>query len=112
MRRICSAGHRCGAGRHAFESLRRGAHVVALDTDVAELQSVSAMFAAMAEAGFSVIVAGTPFDQTCATDMREDVTFNAQKIEAGFSGNFEGGLICRPAPTFFEGGLFSKGGHE
>jgi SAM-dependent methyltransferase len=41
----------CGAGRHAFESLRRGAHVVALDTDLAELKSVSAMVAAMDEAG-------------------------------------------------------------
>jgi SAM-dependent methyltransferase len=41
----------CGAGRHAFEVLRRGAHVVALDTDMAELSRVSAMFAAMSEAG-------------------------------------------------------------
>jgi SAM-dependent methyltransferase len=41
----------CGAGRHAFEVLRRGAHVVALDTDIAELRQVSAMFAAMAEGG-------------------------------------------------------------
>jgi SAM-dependent methyltransferase len=41
----------CGAGRHAFEALRRGAHVVALDTDAAELRQVSAMFAAMREAG-------------------------------------------------------------
>ncbi len=41
----------CGAGRHAFESLRRGAHVVALDTDLAELKSVGAMVAAMDEAG-------------------------------------------------------------
>ena len=41
----------CGAGRHAFEALRRGAHVVALDTDAAELRRVSAMFAAMHQAG-------------------------------------------------------------
>jgi SAM-dependent methyltransferase len=41
----------CGAGRHAFEVLRRGAHVIALDTDQAELRQVSAMFAAMHEAG-------------------------------------------------------------
>ncbi len=40
----------CGAGRHAFEALRRGAHVVALDTDRDELRQVSAMFAAMREA--------------------------------------------------------------
>jgi SAM-dependent methyltransferase len=41
----------CGAGRHAFEALRRGARVVAMDTDGAELAAVSAMFAAMSEAG-------------------------------------------------------------
>jgi SAM-dependent methyltransferase len=41
----------CGAGRHAFEVLRRGAGVVALDTDSGELQQVAAMFAAMSEAG-------------------------------------------------------------
>ena len=41
----------CGAGRHAFEVLRRGAHVVALDTDEAELRQVAGMFAAMHEAG-------------------------------------------------------------
>jgi SAM-dependent methyltransferase len=41
----------CGAGRHAFEALRRGAHVVALDTDQGELRQVAAMFAAMREAG-------------------------------------------------------------
>ncbi len=40
----------CGAGRHAFEALRRGAAVVAMDTDQGELASVSAMFAAMAQA--------------------------------------------------------------
>jgi SAM-dependent methyltransferase len=41
----------CGAGRHAFEALRRGAHVVALDTDESELRQVTNMFAAMGEAG-------------------------------------------------------------
>jgi SAM-dependent methyltransferase len=41
----------CGAGRHAFEALRRGADVVALDRDRAELAQVTGMFAAMREAG-------------------------------------------------------------
>ena len=41
----------CGAGRHAFEALRRGAQVVALDLDPGELRSVAAMVAAMQEAG-------------------------------------------------------------
>src|SRR5215471_15262237 len=41
----------CGAGRHAFEAGRRGASVVALDTDRTELARVAAIAAAMAEAG-------------------------------------------------------------
>jgi SAM-dependent methyltransferase len=41
----------CGAGRHAFEVLRHGAQVVALDTDERELDQVSAMFTAMHESG-------------------------------------------------------------
>src|SRR5271165_4295315 len=41
----------CGAGRHAFEAARRGAEVVALDTDHGELERVCAVAAAMAEAG-------------------------------------------------------------
>lgn len=41
----------CGAGRHAFEAARRGAHVVAFDYDRAELKDVAALFAAMDSAG-------------------------------------------------------------
>lgn len=41
----------CGAGRHAFECLRRGAVVVALDADPLELKGVCGLMAAMAEAG-------------------------------------------------------------
>jgi SAM-dependent methyltransferase len=41
----------CGAGRHAFEALRRGARVTAFDYDEAELKDVAAMASAMAETG-------------------------------------------------------------
>jgi SAM-dependent methyltransferase len=41
----------CGAGRHAFEALRRGAGVTAFDYDEAELKDVAAMASAMASAG-------------------------------------------------------------
>lgn len=41
----------CGAGRHAFEAYRRGADVVALDRNAAELDGVATMFAAMTDAG-------------------------------------------------------------
>jgi SAM-dependent methyltransferase len=41
----------CGGGRHAFEAARRGAHVVALDADRAELDQVLAVAVAMEQAG-------------------------------------------------------------
>jgi len=40
-----------GAGRHAFEVFRRGAHIVALDYSLADLKDVSGPFAAMDSAG-------------------------------------------------------------
>ncbi len=41
----------CGAGRHAFEAYRRGAHVVAADLNIDELVPVNGMFAAMRAEG-------------------------------------------------------------
>jgi ubiquinone/menaquinone biosynthesis C-methylase UbiE len=41
----------CGGGRHAFEAMRRGAHVVALDYSAGELKDVAAVSAAMIDAG-------------------------------------------------------------
>ena len=41
----------CGFGRHAFEAYRRGAHVVAVDRSAEEVEQVTAMFRAMAQAG-------------------------------------------------------------
>lgn len=40
-----------GAGRHAFEVYRQGAHIIALDYSFSDLQEVSGLFAAMGEAG-------------------------------------------------------------
>jgi SAM-dependent methyltransferase len=57
----------CGAGRHAFEALRRGAEVVALDADRGELDQVAAMFAAMREAGEAPA-------EACATAVSGDAT--------------------------------------
>jgi SAM-dependent methyltransferase len=37
----------CGGGRHAFALYKKGAHVVALDLDAAELKDVAGMFAAL-----------------------------------------------------------------
>jgi SAM-dependent methyltransferase len=40
-----------GAGRHAFESYRRGARVVALDLNLDDLSGVASMFGALDQAG-------------------------------------------------------------
>lgn len=41
----------CGGGRHAFESYRRGARVVAVDADAAEVKGAAEMLGGMWEAG-------------------------------------------------------------
>jgi len=41
----------CGAGRHAFESLRRGARVIAYDLDTAEVKDTATVLAAMEDDG-------------------------------------------------------------
>lgn len=41
----------CGAGRHTFEALRRGADAVALDQNAEDLRGIDEMVEAMAEAG-------------------------------------------------------------
>jgi len=53
----------CGAGRHAFEVYRRGAHVVAVDFDLSELAPVNGMFGAMRAEG----EAGPPAAATAVT---------------------------------------------
>ncbi len=57
----------CGAGRHAFEAYRRGAHVIAADLNMGELKPVSEMFAGMraeGEAGPPAAAAALTADAT------------------------------------------------
>jgi SAM-dependent methyltransferase len=85
----------CGAGRHAFEALRRGARVVAFDYDEAELKDVGAMAAAMADggdvpaAGHSACVRGdatrlpypdATFDRVIAAEVLEHIPADEQAI--------------------------------
>ncbi|MFT4008847.1 MAG: methyltransferase domain-containing protein [Nocardioidaceae bacterium] len=59
----------CGAGRHAFESYRRGADVVAFDQDADELAGVGDLFAAMREAGEVPVGAEADVKQGDALDL-------------------------------------------
>jgi SAM-dependent methyltransferase len=48
----------CGGGRHAFEAMRRGARVVALDADAAEIKDAAALIAAMEDEDQATIDSG------------------------------------------------------
>lgn len=48
----------CGGGRHAFEAMRRGARVVALDSDAAEVKDAAALVAAMESEDEATVVSG------------------------------------------------------
>ncbi|MDQ3915296.1 MAG: class I SAM-dependent methyltransferase [Actinomycetota bacterium] len=64
--RVLDAG--CGMGRHAFEALRRGAHVVAADLDERALREVAAIAAAMTDEG--EVPAGASFEAVRADVLR------------------------------------------
>jgi SAM-dependent methyltransferase len=48
----------CGGGRHAFEAMRRGARVVAIDSDAAEVKDAAALAAAMEIEDEATLVSG------------------------------------------------------
>ena len=67
----------CGAGRHAFEAFRRGAHVVAVDLDEEALADVAVLAAAMDAEG--QVPSGTNFETVRADALSlplEDASFD------------------------------------
>jgi SAM-dependent methyltransferase len=48
----------CGGGRHAFEAMRRGAQVVAVDADAAEVKDASVLMEALADTDDATIAVG------------------------------------------------------
>lgn len=105
-----------GAGRHAFESYRRGARVVAFDYDAAELKDVAGLFAAMALAGegpadgVAVTVNGDgtrlPFpDDTFDRIICSEVLEHIPDVETAATELFRvlrpGGTMAATVPTWF-----------
>lgn len=105
----------CGAGRHAFEVLRRGADVVAFDQDLKELEGVAAMFAAMSKAGeipdgaTGTTVSGdalampfpdASFDHVIAAEVLEHIPHDTQAIAEIVRVLKPGGFLAVTVPSF------------
>jgi ubiquinone/menaquinone biosynthesis C-methylase UbiE len=105
----------CGAGRHAFESLRHGARVTAFDYDEAELKDVAAMANAMeaegdlGEGARSGVARGdatalpfpdASFDRIIAAEVLEHISDDAAAIAELVRVLRPGGTMAVTVPAF------------
>jgi SAM-dependent methyltransferase len=107
----------CGAGRHAFESYKRGARVVAFDYSATELKDVGALFAAMRAAGeagtepgamaatangdaLALPFADATFDRIIASEVLEHVTDDQQALREVFRVLKPGGTLAATVPSW------------
>ncbi|MBW3650963.1 MAG: class I SAM-dependent methyltransferase [Actinobacteria bacterium] len=105
-----------GAGRHAFESLRRGGVVVALDVDRAELKDVAAVIEAMSATGEApagadgAAVSGSglalpfpdgAFDRIVAAEVLEHVENDRRAISELARVLRPGGVLAVTVPRWF-----------
>jgi SAM-dependent methyltransferase len=105
----------CGAGRHAFECLRRGARVVAIDEDAVELKGVGGLMQAMDEAGeigrpgAGMAVRGDAlalpfgegtFDRVIAAEVLEHIPADAQALHELARVLRPGGMLAVTVPRY------------
>jgi SAM-dependent methyltransferase len=105
----------CGAGRHAFALFRRGADVVALDLDEAELKDVAGMFAAMREEGevpagataqavrgsaYALPFEDETFDRVVAAEVLEHLPQDERAMSELFRVLRPGGLLAVTVPRW------------
>lgn len=105
----------CGAGRHAFEMYRRGAKVVAIDTNAGELEAVAGMFDAMGEeweatpyeAGavradaLTLPFADDTFDRVVAAEVLEHIGDDRQAIAELVRVLKPGGVMAVTVPRYW-----------
>jgi SAM-dependent methyltransferase len=106
-----------GAGRHAFESYRRGARVVAFDYSAAELKDVGGLFAAMRDAGeagtepgslavtangdaLALPFADDTFDRIIASEVLEHVTDDEVALQEAWRVLKPGGTMAATVPSW------------
>jgi SAM-dependent methyltransferase len=98
-----------GGGRHAFEASRRGARVIALDADAAELKDVGAIFAAMEATGAGAVNGdalclpfpdGT-FDRIIAAEVLEHIPADRTAMAELVRVLRPGGTIAVTVPRWF-----------
>ncbi len=106
-----------GAGRHAFESYRRGARVVAFDYSAAELKDVGGLFAAMSEAGeaggepgamavtangdaLALPFADDTFDRIIASEVLEHVSDDQAALQEAWRVLKPGGTLAATVPSW------------
>jgi len=106
-----------GAGRHAFESFRLGARVVAFDYSAAELKDVGGLFAAMRAAGeagtapgamaatangdaLALPFADSTFDRIIASEVLEHVADDEQALREVHRVLKPGGTVAATVPSW------------
>jgi SAM-dependent methyltransferase len=107
----------CGAGRHAFESFKRGARVVAFDYSAAELKDVGALFQAMRDEGeagtepgsmaattngdaLALPFADGTFDRIIASEVLEHVRDDQQALREIHRVLKPGGTLAATVPSW------------
>ncbi|HEX6420594.1 MAG TPA: methyltransferase domain-containing protein [Acidimicrobiales bacterium] len=105
----------CGAGRHAFEALRRGGRVTAFDYDEAELKEVAAMASALHQTGDLPAAARSgcargdatrlpfpdaSFDRIIAAEVLEHIDDDAAAVRELVRVLRPGGTIAATVPAF------------
>ena len=106
----------CGAGRHAYEALRRGARVTAIDADDTEVKGVAALLEAMRDAGevgpggagravagdvLHLPFADATFDRVIAAELLEHVPADGAAIAELARVLRPGGTMAVTVPRWF-----------
>jgi SAM-dependent methyltransferase len=105
-----------GAGRHAFETYRRGARIIALDYSLTELKDVASMFSAMNQAreapagGMAVTLNGdarrlpfpdATFDRIITSEVLEHIDEDVMALGELARVLKPGGTLAATVPTWF-----------